>query len=189
MATSEVSATTRRSVLKSGLLGGLAVVGTTLALAPTARADAFTQWNWRWCRVCQGLFYAGFSTSQCPGGGHHDGSQSYDYGVQNFSSGSWTQGGWCWCNKCQGLFYGPYVSNSWCPASGHHNTNDGSYNYFVGMNTSGGQDGWRWCRRCQGLFYGPFTGNSICPASSPGQPTRHDGSESANYGLAIDGSL
>lgn len=177
------SPATRRSILKGGLLGGLAVVGTTLAFAPEAKA-ATAQDQWYWCHRCQGLFYGGFSTSRCPAGGQHDGSQSYDYVLADYAASSPSQSGWCWCNRCQGLFYGPGTTVSWCPAGGRHNANDGSYDYCLWFNQSadsGSQDGWRWCRRCQGLFYGPFTGNSICPASSSGHPTPHDGSQSYDY--------
>jgi hypothetical protein len=37
------------------------------------------QANWRWCRFCQGLFYAGAGAGVCPFAGKHDGSGSGDY--------------------------------------------------------------------------------------------------------------
>src|SRR5947199_2217040 len=39
------------------------------------------QSNWRWCSICQGLFFAGHSAGVCPLGGGHDGSGSGDYSL------------------------------------------------------------------------------------------------------------
>ena len=41
---------------------------------------AFNQTDWRWCKKCQGLAYAGNpSVGPCPAGGDHDHSGSSDY--------------------------------------------------------------------------------------------------------------
>jgi hypothetical protein len=37
------------------------------------------QHNWRFCRKCQGLFFAGHSKGVCPAGGSHDDAGSGDY--------------------------------------------------------------------------------------------------------------
>jgi len=84
--------------------------------------------NWAWCDKCQGLFYGpSQSSSYCPAGGRHDGSESYSYDVPyDQPSGYGWQADWAWCDKCQGLFYGLFQSSSWCPAGGRH---DGSESY------------------------------------------------------------
>jgi hypothetical protein len=38
-----------------------------------------SQANWRYCRKCQGLFFAGHGKGVCPAGGGHDDTGSGDY--------------------------------------------------------------------------------------------------------------
>ena len=47
--------------------------------------------NWRWCRKCQGLAFAGNSTGACPAGGPHDftGSNNYSLGYTVDAEGAW----------------------------------------------------------------------------------------------------
>lgn len=46
----------------------------------TATSQIGTQTDWRHCSKCKGLFYGpSQSTSACPKGGNHDGSNSYTY--------------------------------------------------------------------------------------------------------------
>jgi hypothetical protein len=78
----------RRTVLRKGLLAGLgtAMVGIAApVLAGTGTARAYVagqgvQYSWAWCYKCEGLFYSPFgSSSWCPAGGRHDGSESDVY--------------------------------------------------------------------------------------------------------------
>jgi len=53
----------------AGVTGLAAAVGTALAVAPASPASA-SQAGWRWCRLCQGLWYAGNPTAGvCPSNG------------------------------------------------------------------------------------------------------------------------
>lgn len=146
---------------------------------------AVNSWNsvqpqWAWCGKCKGLFYGpNTSSSSCPAGGTHDGTNSYDYFVSHNVSGSGWQTSWAWCHKCQGMFYGPNTSSSHCPAGGTHD-GTGSFNYslFHGSAPLGSQSSWDWCSKCQGLFYGPQQSSSHCPAGGT-----HSGGSSYNYSL------
>jgi hypothetical protein len=49
----------------------------------TAVSMVGVQYGWAYCRLCKGIFYLpNVTTSHCPTGGHHDGSTSYDYGIE-----------------------------------------------------------------------------------------------------------
>src|SRR5438093_303028 len=67
-----------------------------------------TQTGWRWCRRCQGLFFAGGETQGiCFDANPHDGSASAKYLMQ-FGEGAANtqpQGGWRWCHQCQGMHF------------------------------------------------------------------------------------
>jgi hypothetical protein len=62
--------------------------------------DANGQNQWRWCRKCQLLAFAGGAApGPCPSGGTHDHSGSADYTIANFGQdrtfliqGDWQQG-------------------------------------------------------------------------------------------------
>jgi hypothetical protein len=43
------------------------------------------QHNWRYCRKCQGLYFAGHNAGACPAGGSHDPSASGDYALSELS--------------------------------------------------------------------------------------------------------
>lgn len=88
--------------------------------AMLARAEeAAGQSGWRWCRRCQGLFYAGngLDKTLCPAWNphkpgssrFHDSKGSGDYTL-NFRRARGAeraagQNGWSWCSRCQGLFF------------------------------------------------------------------------------------
>lgn len=115
--------------------------------AMLARAEkAAGQSDWKWCRRCQGLFYAGngLEKTLCPAWNpdkqgssrFHDPKGSGDY-VLNFRRAHGAnhvagQTGWRWCSRCQGLFFadgGPGV----CPTEprGPHIVGPASANYAV----------------------------------------------------------
>jgi hypothetical protein len=152
--------------------------------------ETTTQDNWRWCRKCAGLHYAGvpdagnqFGVCPADNGPHiHDGSGNYTLVVDTPLAPG--QGNWRWCRKCAGLHYAgvPDAGNQFgvCPADNRPHIHDGSGNYVLAYNTPGnaGQDNWRWCRKCAGLHYAgvPNAGNQfgVCPADK--RPHIHDGS-------------
>lgn len=94
--------------------------------------------DWKWCRRCQGLFYAGngLDKTHCPGSGHHDPKGSGDYTL-NFRPHRGAvraagQSGWRCCSRCQGLFFADGGSGV-CPAakSGPHVFDKKLANYVV----------------------------------------------------------
>ena len=114
------------------------------------------QGGWRWCKKCQGLFFAaGANNGVCPKDHQpHDGTASAHYAVV---PGSETrpgqQAGWRWCRKCQGLFFADNPSGQVCPAD--QGLHDGS----------------------QSLAYVALTGDN---------PRPHDGSASAHYEMPFN---
>lgn len=87
--------------------------------------------NWRWCRKCQGLAYAGNGPGWCPGSGRHDHTGSFNYHIwHDRAPGAFEQDNWRWCNKCQALFWGPNQGSSWCGDSDRH-YGGASYNYLI----------------------------------------------------------
>jgi hypothetical protein len=76
--------------------------------------------GWRWCKKCQGLFYAkNGNRSVCPAGGNHDGSAGRDLALRSGEGCAGTELGWRWCRKCQGLFCAFFDLGA-CPAGGTH---------------------------------------------------------------------
>ena len=85
--------------------------------------------NWRWCRKCQGLAFAGNQGSHCPAGGTHDLSASYDYLLLHDTPIIDAQSDWRWCSKCQGLAFAGNSAGV-CPAGGEHLLTR-SFNYYL----------------------------------------------------------
>lgn len=137
------------------------------------------QRNWRLCRTCQGLFFAGNnSLGICPANPKgHDGSQSRNY-VLSHNQGN-GQANWSWCLKCQGLYFAGHPGSAGiCPDGGIHNGRR-SGNYILALGVGAGQENWRWCQMCEGLFFAGNDSPGVCPAN----PKGHDISESGNYFL------
>jgi hypothetical protein len=149
---------------------------------PGAGADA--QPGWRWCRNCQGLFYAGSSpvSGVCPAVDARRAHvewlmHRFDFaGVHIHPSGSYVR---------TGRFNQPDE----LPFRAHYG--GASAGYFVGFHQdsytirvptwpvpfsvtidpdAGGQENWRWCRRCQGLFYIGNGGHGVCPLGGAHDP-------------------
>lgn len=135
------------------------------------------QYNWRWCRKCQGVAFAGNAGSVCPAGGTHDHAGSGNYALAHNTPGPIVQANWRWCRKCQGLAFGGNPGSR-CPVGGaHDHTGSGNYTLLHNVPGRAGQADWRWCRKCQGLAFGGNSG-SRCPAGGA-----HDHAGSGNYTL------
>src|ERR1700730_4040602 len=82
-------------------------------------AQAPGQHGWRWCRKCEGLWFAGGgSQGVCPAvvdpvsgilfndpdGGKHVQIGSGDYSLVDSEPGGPGEAGWRWCHNCQGLW-------------------------------------------------------------------------------------
>jgi hypothetical protein len=132
---------------------------------------------WRWCKKCQGLYYAG--RSACPAGGAHAQNNSANYRLTRDTSPGGGQHNWRWCSKCQGLGYGGGTTPGNCAAGGLHDHSVSS-DYVLMLNRldAGGQGNWRWCRKCQGLAFGGRLSPGACPAQGV-----HDFSQSGDYHL------
>jgi hypothetical protein len=167
--------------------------------------DLYWQRNWRWCKKCQSLFYAGNSNGVCPAGDKgHDGSGSSNYLLNYNEPNATGQHKWRWCKKCQTLYYagGPLVTSTkkgttlpagsslhQCPAGGSHDgSQSGDYIMHKKIEAWGVscQSHWRWCKKCQTLYYagGPLITSSTplhqCPMGGS-----HDGSQSGHYELRM----
>ena len=97
------------------------------------------QRGWRWCRDCQGLFFAGNATTgHCVNGrggygtrpGGHDYTGSEEYILWYDAPVEGRQGNWRWCSRCQGLFFAGNPRSGTCPVGGGHD-GSGSKNYFL----------------------------------------------------------
>jgi hypothetical protein len=85
------------------------------------------QANWRWCRKCAGLFFAGGAGGRCASGHAHDGSQSGSYTVLHNDANARGQESWRWCRKCEGLFFAGGGATQ-CPSgAAHDGTGSGAY--------------------------------------------------------------
>jgi hypothetical protein len=163
----------RRAVVLAGATAALMMV--------PHRSFAAEQAGWRWCRKCQGMFFAGNpSKGVCPADSQpHDSSQSGRYAAIFGDNAPGRQGGWRWCRKCQGMFFAGNPSKGVCPADSqpHDSSHSRRYAAIFGDDAPGRQGGWRWCRKCQGMFFAGNPSKGVCPADS--QP--HDSSQSGHY--------
>jgi hypothetical protein len=132
------------------------------------------QGNWKWCRKCQVLCFAGGAQlGACQAGGDHDHSGSGNYVLVQNEPSAPGQSNWKWCNKCQELCFAGTSHIGTCPAGGAHD-HTGSGNYVIG----GGQSNWKWCNKCQALA---FAGNpQVGPCPNGGN---HDHTGSGDYTL------
>lgn len=107
--------------------------------------------GWRWCRRCEGLFYAG--AAACPRGGVHAVADGAEYVVAMDDPSAAGQRDWRWCRKCQALvFAGQPLAQ--CPGGGLHAL-DQSANYTVILDdrSPARRDdyAWRHCVKCHCL--------------------------------------
>jgi hypothetical protein len=163
---------TRRGVIRlAGAAGLAAATGAVLAAAPASPALA-DQNGWRWCQLCQGLWFAGNPTlGVCPARGTagHSFTGSGNYTLTRYSDAfPGGQDGWFWCSRCAGLWYVFNNTRGVCPAgSGGHSYN-GSDDYAIDLSNDGGQGNWRWCFECQGLWFAGNRTRGVCPVLGTG---------------------
>src|SRR5258708_33868226 len=147
------------------------------------------QSNWRRCKKCYGLFFAGNPGSVGPGGGQQDFTGTpFNFNIDFAGDPRGGQPNWQWCQKWQGLFYGGIggqiaawgPSTATCPAGGGHSY-AGSAGYRLHFEPTGGGGGGTWGNKCQGLFFAGAVG--LTSGTRPaGGGTDYSGS--GNDGLA-----
>jgi hypothetical protein len=143
-----------------------------------------SQPGWRWCQLCQGLFYSQNPTQGfCPANGsagHVSGPTAavFRFDVLEGDNIAGTQPGWRWCGKCQGMFY---VENpgSVCPAGLSHVDSGGAhYAFQTSDSVPGSQGKWRYCGKCHGLYNSANLTQGVCPAKN-----NHESAGSGPYGV------
>jgi CubicO group peptidase (beta-lactamase class C family) len=141
--------------------------------------------NWRWCKKCQAIAFAGLASwGDCPAGDLHDHNDSRNYCIMmNGAVPPGSQDNWRWCNECLALSYAGGQSLGKCSAGGMHN-HAGSGDYILPIRASGAsvpldyQDNFRWCKKCQVLVWG-----GALPAGPCAEGGQHDHSGSGNFML------
>jgi len=137
------------------------------------------QTAWRWCRKCQGLYYAGTSDDpggKCVTGGPHDGSgPEYALSLTGGPAVGSRQSGWRWCRKCMML---AFDGHRICAGGGSH-IHVGSKDHVLDLDAAGslalGQRGWRWCDYCYSLVWGLSSSYGSCPGKTGGHNIRDAG--------------
>ena len=142
--------------------------------------DAGTQHDWRWCKKCECLAFAGHATpGKCAAGGKHNHSESGNYALIHNAPGVPGQDNWRWCKKCECLAFAGHPQPGKCPAGGKHNHSEsGNYTLLNNAPQAPGQKNWRWCKKCECLAFAGHATPGKCPAGGT-----HDHSGSGNYTL------
>lgn len=139
--------------------------------------------DWRWCRKCGGLFWAGGQSAAgaCPAEGAHEKGGSGEYTLTHNMPSAPGQHDWRYCRRCGGLFWANgQAASGTCPAGGQH-VRDSSGDYALVADSSGGsgQNDWRRCHKCAGLFWaGAQDSVGVCPARG-----QHERGTSSDYAL------
>lgn len=142
-----------------------------------------TQGQWRWCRHCECLHFAGHFASRgdaivtgaCPGSpnGHHGVAGSGHYTLVLNDPMARGQTGWQRCRLCEGMFFfgsPPDVSGCLRPRDGMHDpSEEESYTLVLDDERAPGQTGWRWCNLCHALFFG-VSGTGSCAGRPRDRP-------------------
>jgi hypothetical protein len=148
--------------------------------------------QWRWCRDCNGLWFAGGASSggRCAAGGSHTAAGSGNYAISYGYATSGGQNGWRFCSRCHGLWFDRGTSGGYCPGLpllGNRHTAIGSWFYVLAFDAKAvGQRGWRWCNNCEGLWYAGAGHSRHCPRDHRGSPaTEHNQHGSADYAVRM----
>ena len=183
VAVTGLTGTSRRMVLRNGLLvgaGAVAAGAASVAHAGSAKAATpavgeGTQGGWGWCSKCQGLYFVSSANNVCPYDavfGKHGQAKSYQYWVYfNKPGDMYYQEGWAWCGACAGLFFadGAKTAGS-CPdldGYGAHVNSGWNYTlaYIPATPQQNYQDGWSYCTQCRGIFFSGIDKSraGVCP--------------------------
>jgi hypothetical protein len=122
------------------------------------------QADWRWCKKCEGLFFA-YSSRRgvCPSGDTHEiGGGQYFLALEEPTFRG--QSNWRWCSKCEGLFFAENGRLGKCPAGGTHTIGGGNYSLTLDDPGFLGQRSWRWCEVCEGLYFADGERRGKCPS-------------------------
>ena len=144
----------------------------------SAPADIEREDNWRWCRKCECLAYAGYPL--CVSGGPHDLSGSMDYALKEASFRHPYRAHMA-CTKCFCVFRSGVVGCGPCASGGNHSA-DGTPLILApttaSFESTNGQDGWKFCEKCHLLLHSPGS-PGYCAAGGD-----HDVQKSSNYRIA-----
>jgi hypothetical protein len=171
----------RREFVKVAGLAAIGVIG-----IPVGAAGKESQGGWRWCKKCEGLWFADGGDDRkgkCPAGGTHTSADSGSYVLTQNDDNAAGQQGWRWCKKCEGLWFGDGGENrkGKCPGGGTHELADsGNYALTHNDDNAAGQQGWRWCKKCEGLWFadGGEARKGRCPAGET-----HTDADSGRYAV------
>ena len=163
------------------------VSAASVLISPLCVSAAEPQEGWRWCKKCEGLWFADGGADRqgkCPAGDDHDASDSGKYSLAHNDDDAKGQAGWRWCKKCEGLWFadGGADRKGKCVVDGGHDaTASGKYTLIHNDEDAAGQQDWRWCKKCEGLWFaggGPDR-QGKCPAGDS-----HDDTDSGKYTVA-----
>ena len=143
------------------------------------------QKDWKWCKLCQSLCFAGSGKEACAantaGNGKHDFTGSGDYVLISAGEpGAPGQPGWKYCQKCSQLCFTAGAIGGNCAGGGSHDFSASPGTYLLG----GGQFNWRWCDQCQTMAFAGNPSLGKCPGPGPSPNHVHTGS--GNYTLITD---
>jgi len=140
-------------------------------------ADTKYRDNWRWCRKCECLAYAGYSL--CVSGGPHDLSGSMDYAIKELPFRHPYRAQMA-CKKCFCVFRTGILGCGPCIRGGNH-SGDGTPLTLASTTAcleSNGQGGWRFCEKCHLLLhFQGFPGHCVAGGA-------HDVQKSSDYKIA-----
>jgi hypothetical protein len=103
------------------------------------------QAGWRWCNLCDLLFWGPGNNSACPAnigaivngetqiGPHTIGSATV-YDLFYGGSGAGVQDNWRWCNLCEGIFWGPRTYDGSCTGRLRNDGDSGGHSFGSATN-------------------------------------------------------
>ena len=146
--------------------------------------------GWLWCRKCYVLhrrlpIQGSQELGPCAGGGRHDPTNSWSYGVAGEATGA-GEAGWTSCRDCGALFFGPRAAASRCPEATVHSARAGA-NYRLSRAAAGvpGQPEWKRCGKCESLFLGQPSHALLTKCPSGGN---HDAIPGDEYAVSLVGT-
>jgi hypothetical protein len=131
--------------------------------------------NWKRCKNCQVLCYAGDGGGVCwvtKRAHEFDDTKNYVLVFNDETAPGETN--WRRCVGCHALFYAG-ADRGKCPNGEEHHYHTLKHDYVVAQ----AESGWKWCKKCQAMCYssarGPCPGGGIhefdpAPHNSPARP-------------------